>query len=317
MSTQAIAWAMQQRTGSSTGKVLLMCLANYADENGSCWPSQSTLAKEAELSERAIRKWLKQLEASGFIERRHRHRPDGSRTSDLIRLRIENQQPDDGKSQVAPSAARLSLAESGAEPTGISRQNDRHEMPGNEPIIEPPIEPTKRAGAREGSWLFSEFWNSWPSGSRPANLKYVKGLFLSLSPVEQLLAVKNASAYRARKAVGCTTALMVPYLTDKLFAVANYNAGKGCNTQPKSNEARLNIPQVFISFDDKEKLHLWEQWFAENTFPSLAKLHLQSPRGNKTGYVLPSYWPPVKGSTNEAMWVKYFRKKAALAGETV
>ena len=77
MSIQAVAWAIRQRVGSPTGKVLLMCLANYADENGECWPSQTTISNEAELGERATRDWLKTLEESGFIERRRRNRADG------------------------------------------------------------------------------------------------------------------------------------------------------------------------------------------------------------------------------------------------
>jgi hypothetical protein len=58
MSIQAVAWAISQKVGSPTGKVLLICLANYADEHGICWPSQSTIAKETELSERSATIWL-------------------------------------------------------------------------------------------------------------------------------------------------------------------------------------------------------------------------------------------------------------------
>ena len=43
MSIQAVAWAISQRVGSPTGKVLLMCLANYVNEKGECWPSQKTV----------------------------------------------------------------------------------------------------------------------------------------------------------------------------------------------------------------------------------------------------------------------------------
>lgn len=88
MSIQAVAWAIEQKTGSPAGKVVLMCIANYADEAGECWPAQAKIAAETELSERAVRDWLQRLEKAGFLEREHRQRTDGSRKSDLIRLKI-------------------------------------------------------------------------------------------------------------------------------------------------------------------------------------------------------------------------------------
>ena len=40
MSWQATAWALRQKTGSSGCKLLLLTLANYADDTGCCWPGQ-------------------------------------------------------------------------------------------------------------------------------------------------------------------------------------------------------------------------------------------------------------------------------------
>jgi hypothetical protein len=40
MSWQATAWGQRQTTGSSGRKALLLVLANYADDQGICWPSQ-------------------------------------------------------------------------------------------------------------------------------------------------------------------------------------------------------------------------------------------------------------------------------------
>jgi len=118
MSIQAVAWAIRQRVGSPTGKVLLMCLANYADENGECWPSQATISAEAELGERAARDWLKTLEDRGFIERQRRNRSDGSRTSDLIRLCLNRPLETPASDLPAESAGRPNQPASGAAPTG-------------------------------------------------------------------------------------------------------------------------------------------------------------------------------------------------------
>lgn len=91
MSIQAVAWAIDQKTGSAAGKVVLLCLANYADEEGKCWPSQETIAAETELSERSVREWLQKLEEVGLLSREKRRRDDGYRASDLIRLAFKNQ----------------------------------------------------------------------------------------------------------------------------------------------------------------------------------------------------------------------------------
>ncbi|WP_291566100.1 helix-turn-helix domain-containing protein [Bradyrhizobium sp.] len=56
-------------TGSPARKVLLMVLANYADESGVCWPSQETLARGTEQSVDTVQRQLKKLQNLGVIER--------------------------------------------------------------------------------------------------------------------------------------------------------------------------------------------------------------------------------------------------------
>jgi hypothetical protein len=67
MSWQATAWAERQRTGSPARKVLLLILANYADEHGLCWPSQELLAYGTEQSLDTIQRQLRKLTAAGII----------------------------------------------------------------------------------------------------------------------------------------------------------------------------------------------------------------------------------------------------------
>ncbi len=92
MSAEARTWAKKQRTGSPFAKAVLVALADYAgSENGECWPSQATIARETELSERAVRKYLRQLEDDGFIKRKRRGTKSGGRTSDLITLDMKDE----------------------------------------------------------------------------------------------------------------------------------------------------------------------------------------------------------------------------------
>ncbi|WP_166647809.1 helix-turn-helix domain-containing protein [Aquamicrobium defluvii] len=140
MSIQAVAWAIDQKTGSAAGKVVLICLANYADEDGKCWPSQKTIAEETELSERSVREWLQKLEDAGLLTREPRRRDDGYRAADLICLALKN--------QPAKSAGKPNL-------TGKSRQSHRQIAPiSPEPVaaptsFEPSREPSAEAAREE------------------------------------------------------------------------------------------------------------------------------------------------------------------------
>lgn len=211
MSIQAVAWAIRQKVGSPTGKVLLLCLANYADENGECWPSQTTISNEAELGERATRDWLKALEDAGFIERRRRNRADGSRTSDLFRLCLEKRTENPPSGLPAKSAGRPNQPAGSSAPTGISRRAYRQEMPGNEPVREPSEEPTTSAHARGGSG-FDIFWDSWPEKEQPQKRHVAQRLFERLTNAEREAAIDNASTYRRHQAGAGAIGLMIPYL---------------------------------------------------------------------------------------------------------
>lgn len=52
----------------STEKMVLMCLCDYAnDEGGNCWPAVPTLARKCSKSERTVQGALKSLEAMGYL----------------------------------------------------------------------------------------------------------------------------------------------------------------------------------------------------------------------------------------------------------
>ncbi len=57
-----------QTTGSPLTKLVLMCLSDYADESGFCWPSMATMAQRCETSERSVRREIRKLELSGILK---------------------------------------------------------------------------------------------------------------------------------------------------------------------------------------------------------------------------------------------------------
>jgi hypothetical protein len=64
MSVQAISWALGCKTAKSSDKFVLVVLANYADQDGFCWPHVGTIAELTLLSVRAVRRCLTRLDVA-------------------------------------------------------------------------------------------------------------------------------------------------------------------------------------------------------------------------------------------------------------
>jgi hypothetical protein len=116
VSVQAITCALAVRGVSSSEKLLLLALANYADDKMECWPSQKRLAGDTCLSERTVRSLLKALEERRIVSRKEFRRPDGSRSADRITLHFSGMVvtgPDDqpaiisGGAEVASGGAAM------------------------------------------------------------------------------------------------------------------------------------------------------------------------------------------------------------------
>jgi hypothetical protein len=87
MSFQAMALAISVPLPAAK-KALLLCLANYADEEMNLFPSISTLASDAGLSNRSVIRYLKGFENSKLILKKKRSRDNGSQKSNEYSLRI-------------------------------------------------------------------------------------------------------------------------------------------------------------------------------------------------------------------------------------
>ncbi|MDB5620434.1 helix-turn-helix domain-containing protein [Tardiphaga sp.] len=88
MSYQATEWARRQVTGGKSRKVLLFAIATYADADGFCWPSQETLAKDAEMSVDTVQRQLKLLEKQKLLTREHMPKRRGKWRGHCYRLNI-------------------------------------------------------------------------------------------------------------------------------------------------------------------------------------------------------------------------------------
>lgn len=69
MSVQAISWVLDNSPTVGTDRLVLISLANHADQRGeSSWPSVFTIMREAGASERAVQTSLRNLATEGRID---------------------------------------------------------------------------------------------------------------------------------------------------------------------------------------------------------------------------------------------------------
>ena len=86
MSLRVMSWAWSIQL-APTPKLVLMALADEADDTGVCFPSQRRLAAKCSITDRTVRRMLVELETKGYVRLERRLRADGSRASNVYRLK--------------------------------------------------------------------------------------------------------------------------------------------------------------------------------------------------------------------------------------
>src|SRR5215207_9293345 len=93
MSVKAITWAIEQNVTPAGAKLLLIVLANYANDKHRCWPSKATLAADCSMSNSTVCKYLAELQQADLIsvQKRFDERFDAKvlHRSSIITLRID------------------------------------------------------------------------------------------------------------------------------------------------------------------------------------------------------------------------------------
>lgn len=175
MSIRAINWAIEQPVKSS-GKLVLIVLANRANDDGRCWPSNASLCADTGLSERCVRDALHQLRAAGAIES-----IDRAGSSTLHMLTFGDVDP--GKiCPPAKSAPRHQMPPPPANPAPPPRQilpptpANPAPITQSEPKERTPSEP--KLSTRAVIDGFEEFWAAYPrkAGKGAARVAYLKAI---------------------------------------------------------------------------------------------------------------------------------------------
>jgi len=161
---------------NSTTLLVLLCLADYADDTNRCFPSQTTIAKQCRMCDRNVRGILKRLETDGLIERVSRGNIAHSTTyricveqfTGLDSLLLETKQR-----QILSSRKVSASRKDSSGSTGKFTSNTGKILPKTpaetflrsiiDPSLDPPlnhyvVEKPKIAGMNH----FQDFWKSYP-----------------------------------------------------------------------------------------------------------------------------------------------------------
>ncbi|QIQ61349.1 hypothetical protein V039C_0071 [Vibrio phage V039C] len=88
MSMMLMVKAMQTKVGNPLRKLVLIKLADNANDMGECWPSHQHVADQCEISKTSVRNHIKKLEDMGLLKIEHREGPKGN-TSNLYHLTLQ------------------------------------------------------------------------------------------------------------------------------------------------------------------------------------------------------------------------------------
>lgn len=150
MSVQALAWVLECSEARLGGRLVLLSIANHADERGdNAWPSVPTIAREARMSERQVRTVLRDLVELGELEINEGAGPRGChmyRLTGIAQRRLWDGQ-DPGKIRRGEKSAGVkNRAAPLKNPTPTPEKSDRKPLKNFHPNHPLPIQEPSRPG---------------------------------------------------------------------------------------------------------------------------------------------------------------------------
>lgn len=141
MSNKAITWAWEQPVACARDRLVLMALADHANDDGECFPSQPQLAVKAMCSVDSVQRSLKRLIASGYVAIKSRGGIGNGRWANVYKLPVavivkQPAENDELQSNLREMAKPQDAVLPGAKPQtagGLNRNLLRHQPSLNQP----------------------------------------------------------------------------------------------------------------------------------------------------------------------------------------
>lgn len=172
MSMTLMAKAMAIKTGNPIRKLVLIKLADNANDSGECWPSYKHIADHCECSKSAVRDHIDALISMGLLVKENRPGVKNGKgnASNLYCMKLDNPMP---PKSIAPMPSKSTgMPPESIPPMPCGGTRTSHSF---EPVIEPKDPPNPQTG-ESGERIFSdaqkalEFYNE-KTGTRCRDLK--------------------------------------------------------------------------------------------------------------------------------------------------
>lgn len=134
MSMELMVKAMKTKVGNPLRKLVLIKLADNANDMGECWPSYQHIADQCEIGRSTVKVHIRELEKCGLLRREFRRKGELNQ-SNLFHLSLAG-----GAAAALPGAAGNPGGGAGAAP------RNSHSF---EPVIEPVKQPVAKAPSRK------------------------------------------------------------------------------------------------------------------------------------------------------------------------
>ncbi|EGR9052431.1 helix-turn-helix domain-containing protein [Salmonella enterica] len=182
MSMTLMARAMAIKTGNPIRKLVLIKLADNANDNGECWPSYQHIADHCECSRSAVRTHIDALIGMGVLTKENRMGINNGKgnTSNVYYLNLDNPVPPKSTAPVPSKITGMPLENTPPMPCGGTRTSHSFE-----PVNEPNDPPNPQKGKGD-EWLLAdakkalEFYNE-QTGTR---CRDIKPFVLMLTPTQ-------------------------------------------------------------------------------------------------------------------------------------
>lgn len=182
MSMTLMARAMAIKTGNPIRKLVLIKLADNANDNGECWPSYQHIADHCECSRSAVRSHIDALIGMGVLTKENRMGINNGKgnTSNVYYLNLDNPMPPKSIAPVSSKITGMPLENTPPMPCGGTRTSHSFE-----PVNEPNDPPNPQKGDGD-EWILAdakkalEFYNE-QTGIR---CRDVKPFVLMLTPTQ-------------------------------------------------------------------------------------------------------------------------------------
>ncbi|VTP13197.1 hypothetical protein PUATCC27989T_01031 [Phytobacter ursingii] len=158
MSMELMVKAMKIKVGNPLRKLVLLKLADNANDQGECWPSYKHIAEQCEIGRSTVKSHVRALEEMGILTREYRRNGELNQ-SNLFHLKLEEKKYSlqlvggagaDLGQHVTEVGQELTQGEAGADLGGGAGADPRisHSF---EPVIEPVIEPKLNGASADAS----------------------------------------------------------------------------------------------------------------------------------------------------------------------